>query len=209
MERPHIGSPDVMQVKARVGKPAKQWVPRSSRGRDAGQRPRAASGGVAGSQTGSQGVMLPRQVRDESPAPRVRPGRDLLGRREEPVHGCGLARVRPRREADPANGLRQDQAGGPEPSSRRCTRIMNAGVGSSSTCTVREAVNDWLREGAGWHVRPARAHPGRGSNGQDLRLATRRWDARFVQARVVLTCLAWAVMGDPGDQSRAHVGDVL
>ena len=34
-------------------------------------------------------------------------------------------------------------------------------------------------------------------------------DARFVQAHVVLTYLAWAVMGIPGDQSRAHVGDVL
>jgi transposase len=33
-------------------------------------------------------------VRDESPAPWVRRGRDLLGRREEPVHGCGLDRLR-------------------------------------------------------------------------------------------------------------------
>jgi hypothetical protein len=33
-------------------------------------------------------------VRDASPAPWVRRGRYLLGRREEPVHGCDLAGLR-------------------------------------------------------------------------------------------------------------------
>jgi hypothetical protein len=38
---------------------------------------------------------------------------------------------------------------------------LNSGVGSSSTYTVREAVDDWLREGPGRHVR-ADANPLRG-----------------------------------------------
>ena len=50
-------------------------------------------------------VLRSRHVRDECSAPWARCGRDLLGRREEPVHGFGLARVRPRREADPAESL--------------------------------------------------------------------------------------------------------
>jgi hypothetical protein len=40
-------------------------------------------------------VLGSRHVRDECPAPWVRRGRDLLGRREEPVHGCDLAWLRP------------------------------------------------------------------------------------------------------------------
>ena len=85
-------------------------------------------------------------VRDESPAPWVRRGRDLLGRREEPVHGFGLARVRPRQEADPAevSGKTKQEV---RAKLEALHQELNAGVRSSSTYTVREAVDDWLREG--------------------------------------------------------------
>ena len=42
-------------------------------------------------------VSLGAKLGDECPAPWVRRGRDLLGRRDEPVHGCDLARLRAHR----------------------------------------------------------------------------------------------------------------
>jgi hypothetical protein len=80
----------------------------------------------------------PRHRRDESPAPCARRGRDLLGRREEPVYGCGLGRVRPRREADPAESLRQDQARGPSqargaaPGTATWARVISGRLSASS-----------------------------------------------------------------------------
>jgi hypothetical protein len=70
----------------------------------------------------------------------------LLGRREEPVHGCDLARQWVGREADPTQGsgtTKQEVRAKLE----ALQQELNAGVRSSSTYTVREAVDDWLREG--------------------------------------------------------------
>jgi len=87
-----------------------------------------------------------RHVRDECPAPRVRRGRDLLGRREEPLRGCDLAGLRSGREAHPAESLRQTKQE-VRAKLQALHQELNSGVKSSSTYTVREAVDDWLREG--------------------------------------------------------------
>jgi integrase len=85
-------------------------------------------------------------VRDECPAPWIRRGRDLLGRREEPVHGCDLARLRPH-----GKRIRRKVSGKTKQEVRAKLQALhqelNSGVKSSSTYTLREAVDDWLREG--------------------------------------------------------------
>ena len=69
-------------------------------------------------------------------------GRDLLRCSEEPVRRIGLARLRARREAHPA-----EVSGKTKQEVRDKLQALNAGVKSSSTYTVRDAVDDWLREG--------------------------------------------------------------
>jgi hypothetical protein len=66
-------------------------------------------------------VLGSHHVRDASPAPWARRGRHLLGRREKPVYGCDLARLRSGREAHrrKVSGKTKQGSG---PSSRRCTR---------------------------------------------------------------------------------------
>ena len=88
-----------------------------------------------------------RHVRDESQAPWVRRRRDPLGRCAEPLNGGGFAPLR-----EPmGRGIRRKVSLKTKQEVRAKLQALhqevNAGVRSSSTYTVREAVDDWLSEG--------------------------------------------------------------
>jgi hypothetical protein len=96
-------------------------------------------------------VLRSRHVRCECQAPRARRRRDLPRYCAEPLHGCGLARLRARKR------IRRKVSGKTKQEIRAklqaLHREVNAGVKSSSTYTVRETVDDWLREA--WTARPS------------------------------------------------------
>ena len=105
----------------------------------------APRGVSLGAKLGAE-VLRSRHVRDASPAPWVRRGRDLLGRREEPVHGSISLGYGP-----DGKRIRRKVSGKTKQEVRAKLQALhqelNSGVKSSRTYTVREAVDDWLREG--------------------------------------------------------------
>lgn len=91
-------------------------------------------------------MLKSRCVRHRSPAPPSRRGCDLLCCGEEPVRGIGFARLRP-----DGKRIRRKVFGKTKQEVRARLKALhqelNAGVRSSRTYSVREAVEDWLREG--------------------------------------------------------------
>jgi len=81
---------------------------------------------------------------DEAPGPRRR--RDLLGREQGPLVRLGQPGVRPERQAAAAQSLRQDQDRG-QGQAQGLHSDLDAGVQTSASYTVDQAVADWMREG--------------------------------------------------------------
>jgi hypothetical protein len=101
--------------------------------------------GVAASGPEHPNISVAKQIPGKPPAA-PRRGRDLLRRGEEPARGIGLTRLRGRREA-----IRRKVFGRTKQEVRERLQAlhqeMDAGVRSPKTYTVRQAVDDWLREG--------------------------------------------------------------
>jgi hypothetical protein len=80
----------------------------------------------------------------KAPGPRRR--RDPLGREQGPLLRLGQPRLRLRRRAAAAQSLRQDQDRSQD-KLRELHSDLDAGVQTSASYTVDQAVADWMREG--------------------------------------------------------------
>jgi hypothetical protein len=91
-------------------------------------------------------VSRSRYVRDHSSSPRARRGRHQPGRCQEPVHGAVSLGLGP-----DGKRIRRKVSGKTKQEVRAKLQALHqelhAGVRSSSTYTVRDAADDWLREG--------------------------------------------------------------
>jgi hypothetical protein len=140
-------------------------------------------------------------VRDESPAPGAWRGRYLPRRREEPVRGAVSLGFGP-----DGKRIRRKVSGKTKQEIRDKLKALhqelNAGVRSSSSYTVRRAVEDWLREGLDGKSQRTRtlyegllepvleligAKPLRGLSAGDVRVALTRLTGRYSTRSLQIT----------------------